>query len=191
MPSAEVAYCRQVGRKKKLPEIDRASADIASNQVCIPGLQLCRGPGTPRQNTIAKSRREALDLLFQSVHHVNRRAMGNMAIGPCNVFAHRSTRRIEQRRLRQQNERSLRGLPACHGCFGRRNLCHAAAQVHGRGTQAFRSLPWNRRRQRIIQLEDPRTIAKIFQPSLIPFAENFLCDKCRSWRGVMSHIVMS
>jgi hypothetical protein len=58
------------GSKQELLEIQRASPNIASNEICIHGFE-CRGrQNAPRQHGVAEARREPLDLMLQVLEHV-------------------------------------------------------------------------------------------------------------------------
>jgi hypothetical protein len=52
------------GSKQELLEIQCASPNIASNEICIHGFE-CRGrQNAPRQHGVAEARREPLDLIL-------------------------------------------------------------------------------------------------------------------------------
>ena len=90
--------------KKKLHQVVCSAGDIAAHQIRIVPLQLYRRPDTARKNSFSKSRREALDLRFDSARHVAIAFVWHMAVRPGRVTAFGSTCRIEQARLRQEHK---------------------------------------------------------------------------------------
>jgi hypothetical protein len=72
------------------------------------------------------------------------------------MLANWGAARVEERRLTEKNEGPVEGESSLR--VG--NLFKRAPDVNGRGPRAFRSSPRNRSAQRIVNLEDARTVAK-------------------------------
>lgn len=105
------------GTKQELPQINRAAADIAAHQVRVHAFERRRSENSPRQNTIAETRRKALDLGFQAWQHVELGAIRDVAVSPGYVAVLGSTRRVEQRRLGEEDEWTLRMMTMPHRFF--------------------------------------------------------------------------
>ena len=116
-----------------------------------------------RQHTIAKSRREALDLRFDARRHIEVRPVRHMTICPKYVFAVRRARCVEERRLRNQHERPFGAPSVGYRSFGPGNLFEHAAKVQANCATAFRRLPWNGLRKGIVNLECARTVLKLLE----------------------------
>jgi len=81
--------------KQELAQVKGAATNISSNKIRIHGFQIDRREYSARQNAVAESRGEALDLIFKFSKHVNFGSVGNMTIGPRNVLACGSPSGIE------------------------------------------------------------------------------------------------
>src|ERR1017187_3377444 len=149
--------------KQELPQIHRSSADVSAYKISVHAFQRCRSEHPPRQNAIAESRRETLDLRLQAVQHVELRTVGHMAISPCGMFPLRSARRVEQTGLRQQNKWALGMVSMPHGFLRRSNLLQSASQMYGCGAQAFGGPPRNRARQGVVNFEDAGAVTILLQ----------------------------
>src|SRR5262249_31332576 len=106
-----------------------------------------------RKNTVSKTWREALDLIFDFVQHVDRPTIGNVAIRPGRVLPFWRASGIKKARLRQQNEWPIRGFSNANGAFRGSEFLRRAAKVNGRRARAVFGLPRNRTRQRVIHFE--------------------------------------
>ena len=62
--------------KQELPKIHRSPADVSAYKISVHALQRCRSEHPPRQNAVAESRRETLDLRLQAVSMSNCEALG-------------------------------------------------------------------------------------------------------------------
>ena len=83
------------GTCENLRGVRHAARDDASDVVWIVTFQI-RGSGLmPFENEVLKSWSETLDLIFNGLRLVDRRAMRHMAICVAGVFALRRTSRIE------------------------------------------------------------------------------------------------
>jgi len=75
------------GTKQKLPHVEHASLNIATDEVRVHAFKIRGRENMPRQNAIAKTGSEALDLSFEAREHVRGRAVGNVAVCPGGVLA--------------------------------------------------------------------------------------------------------
>jgi len=84
------------GAKQQLRDFHIAAADIPAHQVRVHGFEISRRESPASQDAIAKSRSEALDLIFDGVKHIHGRAVWHVTVGPRCMAASRSAARIEQ-----------------------------------------------------------------------------------------------
>src|ERR1700722_7481645 len=145
--------------KNKMANVHETARDVAADEISVHAFQICGRKNMPCQNAVAKARSEALNLMLESFKHVYLRSIRNVTISPRRVFACGGSRAIEQTRLSQQNERAFGMLPPAHRVFRLGNLIEAAAQMHRRGAQAFRSSPRNWSMQRVIHFEHSGSVA--------------------------------
>ena len=111
------------------------------------------------EDSAAESGREPFDLGFDRVGHVNRRAVGDVTVGPGGVMARRSTRRVEEAGLREEHERAFRVLAAADGRLGSGDLLERATEVHGAGPGTIPRRPGDGSAQRPVELEDACTVS--------------------------------
>src|SRR5580693_2886615 len=72
--------------RQRLPKISQSAVDVAADQVWIFVLHHPAILGRPGQNTVAKTGREPLHLLFDAVSHIDRRTVRDVAVGPRRVL---------------------------------------------------------------------------------------------------------
>src|SRR5262245_18214428 len=155
------------GASQDLHEVLNTAGDVAADVVGIVFLEVGSGHGMPRQNTIPKSGRESFDLRFDTIGHIDFRIGGNVTVRPSRVLTLRSATVVEQTRLRQQYERSIRTPSFRHGGFGCCNLLCSSAKVNCGGLQTFLRLPGDWRTQSPIQFEYSRAVPEFPQfPSI-------------------------
>src|SRR5580700_7319527 len=154
--------------KEKLPNVHCPAGYVASHEVRIHSLKICGRKHPPRQDTFAKAGSETLDLIFQFVEHVHFAPIRHMTIGPCRMFTHRSARTIEQTRLSQQNERSVRVVSHSDRLFRSSNLLEASAKMYCRCAQTVGSLPRDGSAQRVIHFEGTGAITKFSKLPPVP-----------------------
>src|SRR5208283_5752686 len=143
------------------------ASDIASYEVCVHALEICRRKNTPRQNAVAEAGSETINLIFQFLKHVYFRPMRHMTIGPRRVLADWSPGAIEKTGLGQQNERTV-GVPSHAYCLFRGgNLLKASTQVHGRCPQTIGSFPGKGCVQRVIDFENASSVAVFSELPLV------------------------
>ena len=89
--------------EKQLHERCLTTIDIATDQICVVSFKFQRTHDVPSDDAFAKSRGEAVDLIFQWIGHIECAAIWDMAICPRHVFAGRCSRAIKERWLNQQD----------------------------------------------------------------------------------------
>ena len=77
-----------------------------------------------------KPGREAFNLLFDALGHIEGGAMRDMAVGPGGVFAIRGARRVEEAVLHEQHVGSFGMLSLPDDSLGFANLFQRAAEMH-------------------------------------------------------------
>ena len=119
-------------------------AHVTPHQVGVVPLKIGRRHHVPGENPAAKARGKTLDLILDSLGHVDRAAIGDVAICPRRLPAGWGAGRIEKTRLYQQNIR-LFGDPSFPGrARSERAIsssvpprCTVPARAH------WRPLPWD------------------------------------------------
>src|SRR5579859_7074138 len=84
------------GTEEKLAEVGGAAGNVAADEVGIHFFERGGGKDAAGENAIAKSGSEALDLRFEGLEHVDRRTIGDVAIGPGDVLPCRGAGGIEE-----------------------------------------------------------------------------------------------
>ena len=120
----------QHGAGEELPPVVGPAADVTAVLVGVERLEVDRRHRVAGHHDVAEPRREALDLRLDAPRHVDRRPGRHVAVRPQRVPAGWRPRRVEQRRLGDEDERRRRVLAAadrrlCGGDLGQR-----AADVH-------------------------------------------------------------
>src|SRR3954470_21769808 len=90
--------------EEELAQVDCSAVEIAANQIRIMNFQGGGAGDMAAQNALPEAGGEALHLSFNSIRHIQRRSVGNVAVGPGRVLAGRSAGRVEQSVLREQDE---------------------------------------------------------------------------------------
>src|SRR5581483_12516258 len=88
-------------------------------------------------------------------------------VRPGGVLAGRRARRIEQRRLRQEDERSIADAAAPRVALRRGDLVERPADVHRRGARARGSTPRDGRVERPVHLERAHAVAEALEPPAV------------------------
>src|ERR1051326_885141 len=100
------------GRAREELRDDRSAAiDVAADEVRIKSFHLRGRERTACENARAKAWCETFNLILDAIGHIDRRTVWDVTIGPQRVLTFRRARRVEQRRLREQHERTIRTLP--------------------------------------------------------------------------------
>jgi|SRR6516164_8344243 len=118
--------------EQHLPQVGGSACDVPADQVGVHGFEVCSPKDAARQDAVAKSGREALDLVLEPPEHVEIGAVGNMAVSPCGVFALWGARGIEDAWLHRKNEWLLGVLAVTHAIFGGRDFFQASTYVDSR-----------------------------------------------------------
>src|SRR5207249_12323062 len=100
---------------------------IAADAVGVVPLDIGGRRAVASEHPVLKTGRKPLDLCFDSIGHVDRRAVGYMTVSPHRVLARGCPRGIEEAWLREQHVGSLRGLALANRGFGCRDLIEGAA----------------------------------------------------------------
>src|SRR5919204_3449074 len=99
-----------------------------------------------------------------------------MTVGPGRVFAGRCASGVEERGLREQDERTVVTHAAPGGPLRMRDLLERAADVDRRRPPTFRLRPRDRPVERPVQLESARTVAVVAQRALVAVGQSPPCD---------------
>src|SRR5437867_1362959 len=139
--AALFGFGRVAAASAGIAKVLRPAVDVSPHEVFIVTRKLGRRRDAPGQHAGPESRSEPLDLPLDPLAHVNRRSIRSMAIPPCGVPSLRGPRGIEQARLHEDHEGSIRNLPSPCGCFRGGHLLERPAEVHGGGLGAAGGLP--------------------------------------------------
>src|SRR5947209_15886153 len=113
----------------------------------------------PRQDAVAEAGRKSLDLRLDAIGHVDGTTVGHVTVRPHRLLPARRTCGIEQTLLSQEDEGVLRRLPVPYHALTRRHLIDRAAHVYRPRLGTLLRLPGDRTVQRVVELEDTRTVA--------------------------------
>src|SRR6516164_8050614 len=130
----------------------------------------------PGQNTIAKTRRESLNLRFDLIRHIPAAVEWSMAVRPKRVLATRGARFIEQTLLRNQHKRAFGDVPAHNLPFGRSDFVNAATEMNCSCATTSFGFPRNGFVERVIDFENSRRVPERFQPTAISGRQFFTGD---------------
>lgn len=86
---------------------------MSADEVWIVTFEIGRLHHTARENAVAKPGREAFDLAFDRVAHVNQTIIRHVTIRPKRVLTRRRASGIKQRRLRKEDEGFFRVPAVC------------------------------------------------------------------------------
>ena len=146
--------------EEELAHVDGAAGDVAADKVRVHIFERARRKDAARENAIAKAGGETFDLGFEHWQHVYRGAVGHVAVSPSDVFARGSAGGIEERRLREEDERALRMTAVAHIVFRCGDFLEGAAEMDGGGAGTLGRLPGNGSVQGVIDFEDARAVAE-------------------------------
>src|SRR5262249_5830873 len=154
----ETAYRRRVGEARRpeeqLTEIVDAAADVPADQVRVMALDIGRPQDGSREHAIAEAWREPFDLLLDPRQHVLSRPVRHVAVGPRGLPICGRARRVEQRRLRDQDEGTFGDAAAPGVAFAEPDVLESAADVDRAGARTPLRAPWDPRVERPVHLED-------------------------------------
>src|SRR5690606_29592756 len=141
--------------------------------------------GMPRENAVAETRGEALDLRLDARGHVFGAAVRHVTIRPRGVLAGRSARRIEQRLLGDEYERTLGRTTLHHFGFGMQDIVESPADMNRGGAATFGVVPRDRLAQGPIHFEHAGAGAKTFERGAIAGGQRIAGDpRDLSWAQV-------
>src|SRR5581483_7884688 len=95
-----------------------------------------------------------------------------MTISPRCVLPFRRSQRIEQARLREQNERPFGMLSVSRGTLRGGDFIETPAEVNGSGASAVLRSPRNWLAQRVVHFECPRAVSEATQDSLVTLSQS-------------------
>ena len=75
------------GPEQKVPDIHDSACYIAAHEISIHAFEVSWGKDTPRQNAVAESGSEPLDLILEFRKHVYVRTVGHVTVRPRSVLA--------------------------------------------------------------------------------------------------------
>src|SRR5689334_17657852 len=127
-----------------LREICRSARDVTAHIVVVALLHVRRIHHAPRDDAIAKARRESLDLILDSLRHVDAGTMRYMRIRPERVSPGRRTHVVEAARLHHEHVWPFLDPPLPRRTLARRDLLHRAAEMKRSCLAAFGRGPRHR-----------------------------------------------
>src|SRR5262245_12282273 len=135
--------------------------------VRVLGLEPRGTPDAAGQDQIAKTGGETLDLGLDPRQQIAPPAVRDVAIRPSRVAPFWGPRRVEERRLYQDDVRRLRHLALRHRRFAADDLLEAGSEMDGRRLGACRCSPWDRPAQGVVCLEHARSEPEAGEPPAI------------------------
>ena len=109
--------------------LSRGGSSLDAVEAAVVSLEDRGGHHAPLEDEIAKAWCEALDLGLDPLRHVDGRAIGNVTIAPGRVPAQWGACVIEQRLLRENDERLLGRVSLPRRSFAGGDLFNRSAQV--------------------------------------------------------------
>src|SRR4029079_16815578 len=97
------------------------------DKVRVVRLELRGAKRRAGDDPVAEARREALDLLFDPLRHVERRAVRNVAVRPRGLLSLGRAARVEEARLREEDVRLVAHAAAPRLALGGGDLLERAA----------------------------------------------------------------
>src|SRR5580765_1639420 len=98
------------GTQKNLAQVNRAAADVSSDQVRNVPFHVRRSHDRPRGDAILEAGSETFHLVFNRLGRVAGKSVGHMAVTPRRVLPCRSAGAIKQAGLSKENIRTVRNL---------------------------------------------------------------------------------
>ena len=149
------------GAEEELAKIVGAATYVATDEVGVHGFERGGRGDVAGENGRAEAGGEALDLGFEAfeggVGFGFRSAVGDVAVGPGDVFARRSAGGVEEGGLAEEDERAL-GVAAGHGGFGGGDVGERASEVDGGGAETCGGVPGDGLGERVVDLEGGGTV---------------------------------
>jgi hypothetical protein len=160
------------GAREQLAEIVRAATDITTDQAWVSRLHIRALQNVTFEYTIAESRRESLDLCFDSCAHVEGRTVWHMTIGPERVMTPWCSAAVKHALLRKEYKWSLR-MPAMGDLtFAMGNFFECSSYVDRSGVPTGLGGPGDRGGESVVDLADSRGMPEIPQSSAISFRQS-------------------
>src|SRR5262245_32718647 len=150
-----------------MPEVVGAAADVAAEQIGVRLPHFASAHGVASEDTIAKARRETLDLALDRFSHAALRTVWNVTIGPERLAALRRSRGIEQTLLCDEHTGTVRMTTSGHRVFAFGNFFHAATEMERAGCAAIVCTPRHRGGECVIDLKNPRRVRKVRQATTV------------------------
>ena len=118
------------GPREHLAQVLHAADDVAADVVGVVVREIGGRGRVHGEDRVAEARGKALDLVEDGAGHVDRGAVGDVAVGPERVLVFRGARWIEKAGLGHEHERFL-AVPAFPGiALARGDLLERAADVN-------------------------------------------------------------
>src|SRR5439155_1071664 len=172
----------------ELKERVRAAADVAPDVVLVVAMDLGRAHHRARENPVAESRREALDLRLHSFGHVECGPVRNVAVRPHGVLARGSARRVEEALLSDEDERALGRRAARDLGLALGDLVERSSEMDRPCAKALFGAPRDRAIDRVVELEDARAVAERMELRAIPVGWTRAGDVFELPRGHVAEI---
>ena len=115
---------------EQLAQVGDAAGDVAADVVGVVRLDLGRGGAAAAEDRSPEAGGEAFDLALDRIGHVDGRPVGHVAVGPQRVATRRRPGAVEQARLGDEHERTLR-VPAARRRSARRRRSRRTSRRRG------------------------------------------------------------
>src|SRR2546421_9793279 len=127
--------------RDELPQIRGAAVNVAAREIRIQFFQIGRAHFVARQNAIAETGSEPLDLRFDFVGDVDLRSEWHVRIGPKRVLTTRGARFVKKTLLCDQNKWALGNFSVCDVTFRGRDFIERPAQMNRSGATTCVGFP--------------------------------------------------
>src|SRR5262249_3289600 len=121
---------------EELLERDDAGRDVATDEIRIAVFEIGWREYRTGEHALIEAGCEPFNLALDRRQHIETGSLGDVTVGPRCMAPRGCPRRIEQTRLRQQNERLPRHPSAPRVAFRSRNFLKRSTQMDGRCARA-------------------------------------------------------
>ena len=130
--------------RNQLRQICCAAVDVAACQIWIRFLEISTTHFVAREDAIAKTGSESLDLRLNALRHVDLAVEWNMAVCPERVLPARGASFVKKALLRDQHKRAFGNFPARNVALSCGDFIDAASEMNCAGAAACFGFPRNR-----------------------------------------------
>ena len=171
----DLAWHTGKARREPTPRSERKSCRppliAPPTRLGLSRLQIGGSHHVAGQDAIAEAGCKTLELLLDAVRHVDVRASRHVAIGPEGLLSGRCTGGIKEARLADEEERAIGVTTPADLPLGLGDLLQRAADMDRAGVETVGSGPGHGAIERVVDLEDSRSVAMTVEVGAIAGGE--------------------